>query len=193
MSKRQTQQERPREDERVVATSKPMWNLVSKIVNRSQIAPCTSASCSPRTPKAKSSNLDLTSTGKLVSRDSHENTASSSQVWQSDVHTTSRTEKLLAATTNNPIGTRLSHHNMTISRNYAGYLEKVQSNVRQKFGCQAEDDMLENDVNIMIWRILMFATMKAAVHLGQDYQENARTTKNTDFENITHLFDISHK
>ena len=28
----------------------------------------------------------------------------------------------------------------------------------------------------------MSATVKAAVHLGQDYQENLRTTKNTDFE-----------
>ena len=35
--------------------------------------------------------------------------------------------------------------------------------------------------------------MKAAVHLGQDYQENLRTTKNTDFDKIKHLMDISQK
>ena len=39
----------------------------------------------------------------------------------------------------------------------------------------------------------MSATMKAAVHLGQDYQDNSRTTKNTDFEKIKQLFDISQK
>ena len=33
--------------------------------------------------------------------------------------------------------------------------------------------------------------MTAAVHLGQNYQENLRTTKNTDFEKVKHLFDIS--
>ena len=35
----------------------------------------------------------------------------------------------------------------------------------------------------------MSATMKAAVHLGQDYQENLRTIKNTDFVNVKQLFD----
>ena len=61
---------------------------------------------------------------------------------------------------------------MTISLNYVGHHEKVNSNVRQKLGRQPEDNMLEIDVNMMIWRIFMSATMKAAVHLGQDYQEN---------------------
>ena len=39
----------------------------------------------------------------------------------------------------------------------------------------------------------MSATTKAAVHLGQDYQEILRTTKNTDFEKVKKLFDISQK
>ena len=43
-------------------------------------------------------------------------------------------------------------------------------------------------INAIIWRIFMSATMKAAVHLGQDYQENLRTTKNTDFEKVKHVF-----
>ena len=73
--------------------------------------------------------------------------------------------KLVTETTKNPIGTGPSHHNMTISRNYVGHLEKV-SNVRQKRGRQPEDDMPEIDVNMMIWRKCMPATMKAAVHLG---------------------------
>ena len=37
----------------------------------------------------------------------------------------------------------------------------------------------------------MSATTKAAVHLTQDYEANLRTTKNTDFEQVNALFDIS--
>ena len=53
--------------------------------------------------------------------------------------------------------------------------------------------MLDIDLNAMIWEILMSATMRAAIHLGQDYQENIHYTKNTDFEKIKRLFDISQK
>ena len=42
--------------------------------------------------------------------------------------------------------------------------------------------MPDIDVNAIICGIVMSATMKAAVHLGQEYQVNLRTTKNTDFE-----------
>ena len=55
-----------------------------------------------------------------------------------------------AETTNNPLGTRLSHHNLRISRDNVGHLEKVYSNVRQKHGRQPGDDVLEIDVNAMI-------------------------------------------
>ena len=53
--------------------------------------------------------------------------------------------------------------------------------------------MPEIDVNAMIWRVLMSATMKAAVHLGQDFSDNLRITRNTDFEKVEQLFDISQK
>ena len=55
------------------------------------------------------------------------------------------------------------------------------------------DDMSDIDINAMICGIFISATAKAAVHLGQDYQENLRTTKNTDFEKVKELFDISQK
>ena len=69
--------------------------------------------------------------------------------------------------------------------------KKVHSSARRKLGRQLEDDMLEVDVNMMIWGTFMSATMKAAVHLGQDDQGNLRTTKNTDFEKGKQLFDRS--
>ena len=51
---------------------------------------------------------------------------------------------LLRKRQNNPIGTRLSHHNITESRNCVRQLEKVYSNVRQKIGHQLGDDMPES-------------------------------------------------
>ena len=70
---------------------------------------------------------------------------------------------------------------MTISPSNVDHLDKVYSNVRQKLGRQPKDDMLE--IDRIIWRIfMMLASMKAAVHLGQHYQENLRTTKNTDIQ-----------
>ena len=53
--------------------------------------------------------------------------------------------------------------------------------------------MPDIDFNAMIWGISMSATMKAEVHLGQDYQENLLTTRNTNFEKFKQLFDISQK
>ena len=53
--------------------------------------------------------------------------------------------------------------------------------------------MLELDVNAVIWGIFVSATMKAAVHLAQDYQNNLSTNKSTDFEKIKQLFDASQK
>ena len=94
---------------------------------------------------------------------------------------------VVAETTKNPIGTRLSHHNLTISWNFVGHLEKFYSNVRQKLGRPPGDDMPEIDVNTMIWRIFMSSTKKETVHLGQDHQENVEATKNTDFEKIKHM------
>ena len=46
-----------------------------------------------------------------------------------------------------------------------------------------KDDLLEIDVNMMIWWMFMSATMKAAVHLRQKYQKKIRT-KNTDWKKI---------
>ena len=63
-----------------------------------------------------------------------------------------------------------------------GHVEQVDTNVRKTLGLPQGDDMPDIDINSMVWGIFMSATVKAAVHLGQDYQENLRTTKKTDFE-----------
>ena len=75
---------------------RPMRNLVSKIVDKSPTALRSSTSYSPETLKAKSSSLDLTSTGKPA--------ASSSQVRQLDVNSSVSAGKLAAETTKNSVG-----------------------------------------------------------------------------------------
>ena len=111
---------------------KPMMSLVSKAADQSPIALGSSAPYSPGTLKAQSSNSNLAGTGRPVARGLNENTASSSQVWYSDVNPSSSAGKLVAETSRKPIGTQQSHHNLRMSKNNAGYLEKVYSYSRQK-------------------------------------------------------------
>ena len=47
--------------------------------------------------------------------------------------------------------------------------------------------MLDVEVNGMILGIFTSATMKAAVHLGPDFDENLRTTKKTVFEQVKNI------
>ena len=157
MSKRQMQEEKRGEEERVVAKSKPMMSSVSKTANRSPTALGSSASDRTGTLGAHSSNSDRTGTWRAVARGVNETTASSSQVWHSDANRT--------------IGAKVSHHNFQI----CNHLENVYSCVRQKSSRPQGDEMLDIDVNATIWGISMSATIRAAVHFGQDYQENSRT------------------
>ena len=71
--------------------------------------------------KAQSSNLDLTSAGKLVARGLNEIIASSSQ----DVNPNTGTGILVANTTKSSVGTKLFNHNLEISPNNVDNLEKV--------------------------------------------------------------------
>ena len=66
MSKRQIQEEKPGEEERVVAKSKPMMSSVSKTANRSPTALGSSASNSSGTLGAQSSNSDRTGTWRAA-------------------------------------------------------------------------------------------------------------------------------
>ena len=92
----------PGEDERVVAKSKLIRNLVSKTMNWFPTALSSSTSHSQGVLAAKSSSLDLAGMVKPVARDSKDNAASSSQVRQSDAS---------SGTTKNFVSTRLSRHN----------------------------------------------------------------------------------
>ena len=173
----------------MVAKPTPMMSLVSKTADQSPTRG--SSAPSPGTLGAPSSFSDRTSTGRPVAEGWNENTALSSQVWHSDANTNTSMEKSVPETLNRVICTKLSHHNFQISN--VEHLERVVSNVRQKLCRPQGYKMLNIDFNAIIWRLFMSATMKAAVHLGQYYQENLRTTKNTDFEKDKTLFDTSQK
>ena len=47
--------------------------------------------------------------------------------------------------------------------------------------------------NVLTWRMFMASSMKAAIHLGPDFQKNLVIYKNTRFENIKNVFFINEK
>ena len=63
------------------------------------------------------------------------------------------------------------------------HTEAVFSIVREIYGREHDDLMDDLDVNMAIWGIFMNATLRAAVHLGQDCEANLQYVKN-------HLFTL---
>ena len=49
------------------------------------------------------------------------------------------------------------------------------------------------DVNMAIWGIFLNATLRAAVHLGQDYEANLRYVKNHLWNSVGQLFNGTEK
>ena len=45
----------------------------------------------------------------------------------------------------------------------------------------------------LIWRMFLASSMEAAIHLGPDFLRNSEIYKNTQFENIVHVFNITFK
>ena len=66
---------------------------------------------------------------------------------------------------------KLKQHNLEISN--TRYIEKVFANVRQKLN-RPEDDqvVLDQKVIVLIWGFFVSATRKAAIHLGETYNDN---------------------
>ena len=68
------------------------------------------------------------------------------------------------------------------------HMEKVYSIVRKIYGRSRMDDLDDLDVNTAVWGIFMNVTLQAAVHLGQDYMQNLRFTKNQLLKSVKQLF-----
>ena len=106
--------------------------LVSRTVEKSSMSLSSSASNSPGTLKAQNQNLGLiASAGRPAPKDSNEDAASSSQVWQSDVNPSSSAERPATTGKTQKVIDKDWPHNFEISASVVGHLEKVYSNLRQ--------------------------------------------------------------
>ena len=52
---------------------------------------------------------------------------------------------------------------------------------------------LEEKTNVLIWGLFTSTTMKASLHLGPSYDENLAAYRNTSFDELNKLFDITQK
>ena len=95
-------------------------------------------------------------------------------------HENLKSRKKLVASGNSDIdgiGT-IWAHSLHLSTAYVSPLEKVLSNVRQRYGRKPGDKMEDPNVNTIMWWMFMSVTLQAAVHLGKDYAENLHSVKN---------------
>ena len=81
----------------------------------------------------------------------------------------------------------------SLSTDCVPHMNKVFSIVRQTYGRSPTDDLKDLDVNTAIWGIFMSVTLQAAVHLGQDYTENLRSTKNQPLKSAGQWFQTTEK
>ena len=75
-------------------------------------------------------------------------------------------------------------HNLRVSPATIHDTEAVFSIVRGIYGREHEDPMNDLDVNMAIWGISLNATLRAAVHLGQDCEVNLRHVKNNLWNSV---------
>ena len=55
----------------------------------------------------------------------------------------------------------------------------------------AKVESRRRSTNVLIWVSIMSTTMKADVHLGPNYKDNLEVIRNTNFEELKNLFDIT--
>ena len=72
-----------------------------------------------------------------------------------------------------------------------GYVKKVFTNLRRKLKRTEDEEMFDLKTNVLIWGLLMSATLKSAIHLGLEHDQNLVACQNTNFEGIKTLFDIT--
>ena len=87
--------------------------------------------------------------------------------------------------------TRLVFHTMQIS-DYRS-VEKVFRNLRPKLTLSEDAQVFDLKINVLILRLFMSTTMKASVHLGPNYNQNLKGYRNTNFEDLKTLFDITQR
>ena len=75
-------------------------------------------------------------------------------------------------------------HYLHISPNTSDYMEAVYDTVRKINGIPLDDPMEDLDVNVAIWGVFMNATLKTAVHLGNDHDVKSRHVRNSFWRSL---------
>ena len=79
-------------------------------------------------------------------------------------------------------------HFLAISPDHVPYMNDVYNMVRKVHIRPADDPMKDLGVNMAIWRIFMNATLRAAIHLGNDHYVNLRNVQNSSWRIAGQLF-----
>ena len=76
------------------------------------------------------------------------------------------------------------------------YVEKFSKNLRGKLNLAGDAPVVGIEAlktNVLLRGLFMSTTMKAAIHLGPNYVANLEVFRNTNFEELQNLFDITQK
>ena len=84
-------------------------------------------------------------------------------------------------------------HNFLLSPAVVPHMESVYSIVRKNNDRDPTDSLADLNVNTALWGFLMNVTLQAAVHLGRDYMENLRLTKNQLLKSVKQFFKVTEK
>ena len=82
---------------------------------------------------------------------------------------------------------------LELSPDHVPYMNDIYDTVRKIYGRPSDDPMVDLDVNVAIWRVFMNATLKAAVHLGNDHDVNLKHAKNSFWRSTGQLFGETEK
>ena len=203
MAKRVQEQEG---EDRIVAKSKPTTMNLAFIVS-------TGSSAVQNLVASQSSGIlkalcrkDWLYTGKPDAREFNRDAASSSQCTRRLVapeedqqhlnfpEESKSTRRLLASGSSETKGREKNWpHNHHISTNYVPHMEKFFSILRPRYGLGPMDQVENLDVNTAVWWKFLSAAQKAAVHLGTDFTENLRSTRNQPKKSLRQLFQLTQK
>ena len=84
-------------------------------------------------------------------------------------------------------------HNLHVCPATVHHTKAVFSVVSGIYGREHDDPMDDLDVNMAIWGTFLNATLRAAGHLGQDYEANLRYVKNHLWKSVGLLFNETRK
>ena len=135
----------------------------------------------PKTPEIECSQVRR--------QENAQNSDSWKQGDQEESSNSTSTSRLVRAAT-----PRTEFQNMKYTNHQ--HMTKVFHFLQKTLGITASDSTFSMEAlktNLLIWRMFMSLSMKAAIHLGPNYLANLQVYKNTNFEEIQSVFNITQK